>query len=458
MIPDLITRLYETESITKNQYESLSPLKKNYNEKLGNFLVEHEYVSQKDLKTFFKENQDFLFNLFDEWLSKESKIPNAIIWRSNNSKKSVNGFPYQYNKWSKAKKQELSNEFWKMLLDISQGINEAPECTVNLSDDGQVFSTDLKGSDAWKYYIKYIAHSFRVEVDRLVHWSIFRYDQKQLEFFLDSRSIFEYIESRDVYSILRWDESLFSHGSVTPGDPVRIYDFLDDEKLIGITRWGTIGRFLGWCRNNLNHYDGGNTPENYQKHWQYKGYAPVERIISGTTHPDLGFQHYTPGCWGTTGFIRTVLRTINIPVLLEERCGHAMPHFVYNKTHEFYLSHGDDPYNSLYKHSTPQFIPLELIINRYKFDEWFNKNLPEQTICSNVGRHSLELAVEYIPNEILKIYCYDRSHGKSHEEGRIYNDIFRDHIPLYELEALGFWDRLESKIESLGGCEYILNE
>jgi hypothetical protein len=240
------------------------------------------------------------------------------------------------------------------------------------------------------------------------------------------------------------------------GDPARVYDFLDKEKLIGMTRWGTIGRFLGWCRDELYHFDGKDTPENYQKHWQYQGYPPVERIFSGTTHPDLGFQHFTTGCFGTTGFLRNVLRTINVPVLLEEKCGHAMPHFVYDKTHEFYLSHGDDPYNSLYKHNTPKFIPLELIIDHYKFDEWFNANLPDKVICNNVGRRALELAVEYIPNEILKLYCEDVSKGKTEVNGKIYNEIFRDHIPLVELKAFGFWDRLKNKTESLGGCEYIL--
>ena len=110
------------------------------------------------------------------------------------------------------------------------------------------------------------------------------------------------------------------------------------------------------------------------------------------------------------------LKTINIPVLLVERCGHALPHFVYDVSHDFYLSHGDDPYNNLYKHNTPKFIPLELIIDHYKFDEWFNINLPEKTICNNIGRRALELAVEYIPNEILKIYCDDISKDKKPKE------------------------------------------
>ena len=456
MIPDLINKLYENELISKKDFGSLSPLKKDYDKKLGNFLVDGGYLTKEDLKTFSKENQDFLFGLFDAWLNKYSNLANAIIWRANDSKNHPNGVPIEYKLWSEDKKRHLSTTFWNSLMDILSSLKEAPNCTVNLSDDGKVYSTDLKPDDAWDYYIRYVAHSIRVEIDRLVHWSISRYNQSQLEFLFDSSTFFEYFESRNVYSIIRWDESLFSHGSVTMGDPVRVYDFLDKEKLIGMTRWGTIGRFLGWCRDELYHFDGKDTPENYQKHWQYQGYPPVERILSGTTHPDLGFQHFTAGCFGTTGFLRNVLRTINVPVLLEEKCGHAMPHFAYDKTHEFYLSHGDDPYNSLYKHNTPKFIPLELIIDHYKFNEWFNEKLPAEVICNNVGRRALELAVEYIPNEILKMYCDDVSKGKKEDDGGIYNEIFRDHIPLAELKAFSFWDRLKNKTESLGGCEYII--
>ncbi len=38
MIPDLINKFYENELISKKDYESLSPLKKDYDKKLGNFL------------------------------------------------------------------------------------------------------------------------------------------------------------------------------------------------------------------------------------------------------------------------------------------------------------------------------------------------------------------------------------------------------------------------------------
>ncbi len=402
LIPDLINKFLENDLISKEQYSSLSPLKKAYGEKFGNFLIEGKFLTEEDLETFLEENEQFLFELFDNFLNENSNVANAIIWRSDGSTKNSNGISQSYNDWSSSMRMELSTIFWSILLDLSNGLDETPSSTITLDDDGKVLSTDLKPVTAWKYYLNYVAHCLRVELDRLVHWSLLKYDEKQLELLLDSRTLFEYIESRDTYSILKQHRTLFNHGSATPGDPVRIYDFLDEEKLIGITRWGSIGRLLGWCRDNLYHFMDGDTPESFQDHWQYEGYPPVERIISGSEHPDLGFQHFTAGCWCTTGFLRTILRTINIPVVLEERCNHALPHFMYSTSHEFYLSHGNDPYNKLYKTTTPKFPPLDLVIDQYKFDEWFNEDLPEKTICNNVGRHALELAVEYLPNNSVK--------------------------------------------------------
>lgn len=457
MIPDLIKMFFEADLISKEQYESLEPLKKPYGKRFGNFLVNNGFSTKNTIKAFLKENKGNLFELFDGWLIENSKIADAIIWRSKSSENSDNG-NMSYMFWDKINKMEFSDTFWKTLLNVQSDLNEVPPSTVKLYENGKVFSTDIKPADAWKYYLAYVSQCLTVEIDRLVHWSIFNYNESQLELLLDSRTLFEYFESRGVYSILRWHGTLFNHGSTTPGDPTRIYDFLDKEKLIVTTRWDSIGHLLGWCRENLYPFKDGNTSDSYKEYWQYEGYPPVERIISGTKHPILGFQHFTAGCWGTTGFLRTVLRTINIPVVLEERCGHALPHFVYDATHEFYLSHGDDPYNKLYKVTTLQFPPLDLIIDHRKFDRWFDKDLPEKTICNNVGRHVFELAFEYLPDEILEIYCDDLANNRNHENGRLYNEIFKDHMSLKELEAFGFWNRIKNRVEKLGGCDYIPNK
>ena len=272
MIPELINKLLENDLISKEQYKSLSPLKKPYGKKLGKFLIESDYLTKKNLETFIEQNKQSLFELFDNFINENSKLAKSIIWNDDSKN------PKSYNNWLQSNKIELSTTFWSQLLDIHSDLDEAPTCTITLDDDGEVLSTDLQPEDAWKYYINYIAHCLRVELDRLVQLSLLKYNEKQLKLLLDSHTLFEYSKSRKVYSIFRRHESLFNHGSVTIGDPVRIYDFLDEEKLISITRWGTIGYLLGWCRDNLYHFKDGNTPENYQDHWQYEGYPPVERI------------------------------------------------------------------------------------------------------------------------------------------------------------------------------------
>ena len=91
-------------------------------------------------------------------MKENSKIANAIIWRSKDSNKSQNGVTKTTMSGLKIKKHELSNTFWKSLLDILPEFKRSTECTLNISDDGTVLSTDLNPDDAWIYYINYVAH------------------------------------------------------------------------------------------------------------------------------------------------------------------------------------------------------------------------------------------------------------------------------------------------------------
>ena len=99
MIPELINKLYETDIISKNDLNNLTPLRKDYDNKFGNFLVDNKYLTKNDLKRFSKENRNYLFGLFDEWLTNHSTIPNAIIWREKSLQEYPNGTPIAYNLW-----------------------------------------------------------------------------------------------------------------------------------------------------------------------------------------------------------------------------------------------------------------------------------------------------------------------------------------------------------------------
>jgi hypothetical protein len=163
----------------------------------------------------------------------------------------------------------------------------------------------------------------------------------------------------------------------------------------------------------LNHYfrltlkvehgtSAGNEAVDVIDQWQYGGFPPVTRMIEGTpisndipvSEADSALARRTAGCWGTTGFLRAVLRTVNLPITLVTipSCDdgvHATPHFL---TEGRYLSHGDDPYS---RYDGAPFPGLDLMIDESTFADWFGSTLPKEVACKNVGRRPAELAGEW---------------------------------------------------------------
>ena len=87
------------------------------------------------------------------------------------------------------------------------------------------------------------------------------------------------------------------------------------------------------------------------------------KVINGTidiTRSADGIKKRTGGCWGTTGFLRMCLRTVNIPVKLERKAGHALANFI---SAQRYITHGDDLYNQMFKTET-QIPVFRLLINQ----------------------------------------------------------------------------------------------
>lgn len=391
---------------------------------------------------------DLNFNL-DQWLKANSNIANAIIWRP------PSGPPKAYPKWSASEKSQLSSTYWQIRKGESMGLPAAPSVTLNKDNSGQVWATELSTALAWKYYLAYVAHVIAAEVRKWLSWSVTGYTQSELGLLLDSKSLFEWGLGPQKHLILKHHHTLFSHGAVTPGDAGRTFGFLFKKGLISSTSRDTIENLLEWCRNNLAHFAGNFAPDNLYKYWQYKGYPPVEKIISGTVSQDfayLGIVNWTAGCWGTVGFLRAVLRTVNIPVTLEnpKNAEHALPYFVRDKV---YLSHGDDPYNAFSK-ATPPFPVGELFINQTKYNAWFGPSVSPAAIEKNFGRRTLELAIKYLPDLLLKDHCDDLAAGKNHAQSKVYVH-FKDHYTVKDLEAKNLWSNMNTKIANFGGCNKI---
>ena len=305
----------------------------------------------------------------DAWLTAHPAIRNAIIWEAPCGTQAYPG-------WNAPMKAALANAF-KMAWNFASVMTVDPVPNLKTLADTDTVVQILLQSDAWSMFLAYVAQSLAVEIGNRVGWSIAGYSSTGLAQLFDSRETFRWNAGQLGYEIT------FNHGVALPCAPNMGYSLL--YSMIGGNRFSTIAGLLDWCRSNLRHFSGTWATANVYDQWQYRGFPPVLRMIQGTptlSQPSLGVNHMTGGCWGTTGFLRALLRTVNIPVSLVTHCGHAQPNFVEDG---LYLSHGDDPYNQLTTAVPPMPIS-EILINQAQFDVWFGAGVPNAQQCHNMGR------------------------------------------------------------------------
>lgn len=375
----------------------------------------------------------------EQWLNANHAIRSAIVWETASGAQA-------YKDWPQSRKDDLQKAFAKAWNFESVALTDPPPNILSHGDD-EAPTTALSHHDAIWLYLASVAQSLAVEIGNRVSWSIASYSSTNLAMLFDSREFYVWSASDNGYQI----EDMHG-GYVVPSTPHRMYSFLWDNDLVGDHRRGTIVRTLRWCHDNLSHNLGGHTAGVYDSVWQYRGEAPVIRTINGTTdhtNPSFGLRHWTAGCHGTAGFLRAVLRTVNIPVVHDHQGGHALPHF---STDHLHLSHGDDPYNQL-TFTDPQYSMSELLLDQATYDSWFGSGVSDADKLKHVGKRTQELAIEYLPGDVLRAYCSDKTNGKTHANGTV-KDIF----PAYtvaQLEARHLWSNMDAKIAAYGGCDHI---
>lgn len=302
-------------------------------------------------------------------------IVEKITWHDRTwSDRAVRG----YDAWSDAEKAALATAFDTIRAGGETGLPEAAPVT---TAHPEALHRLLAPEDAWRAFIAHVAHTLVVDSCGWMDWSLADYSDDELRLLLDSESLF----SATLYEDYAFKTSV--NGLASHGDPTRVYRWLRHEGLIASDHLATIGRVLDWCRDHLSHYTGSADPDIMYDYWQYRGLPPVERMIRGTErleYPEWGARHWTAGCLGTSGFLRAVLRTINIPATFVTTCEHGQPFF---PTIARYLSHGDDPYDRDVRESG--IAGTELLIDKATFDAWFDPSVPNR--CDNVGRRAREL-------------------------------------------------------------------
>ena len=397
---------------------------------------------------------------WDRFLGRHPVLQSAIVWRAPGPPEEMNGVPTPFSQWSKAEQAELARTVGDIVRGRPLGLSATPNVQLTLNNAGDVFATSLTPALAWKYFLGYVAQSLAVEEQGTVAWSFDDYASGQLLWLFDSKSLFHYSSTVGAYFTPKQHSSVESEGAVQPGDPVRIAAAARALGVVAPTRRETIERLLDWCRANLVHFYGAEYPDNLNDYWQYLGWPPVERVLAGTTHPMYGFAHWTAGCWGTAGFLRNVLRTFNIAASLETADGHALPRFHMpgsgstGKSRDLFLSHGDDPYNSLWR-ATPPVPITELPIDGATFAAWFEGGQPLPPGGTNVGRQTVELSIRYLSDPLLRAHCDDLAAGRGHAQSRVFDPQFTGlglYYTVLELEQLGLWTRLDARLAAIGGC------
>ena len=354
----------------------------------------------------------------DEWLGEHQAIAAALVWEGDlldppdkcGSFKDgpwcgeVHGWP-----WPGEAQDSLFRAFEKACLGLPSGVSDAPPNAADTSNGDKYGQQRYFPADARAAFMAYAANSLAVEIGGLVPWSILdagMYGPDELATLLDSRKFFNR-QPDGTFQV-----SLVQHGGMSTmsapetamaflrGDPLPYTELeayhcrggafdCGNGVILSDTPTETIARTVHWFRLNvihfMNHWWYGNT----EAHWQYRGYTPAVRLMTGTartayvsddeengrrpTTSDTRVIPRTAGCWGTSGFMRTVLRAVNIPMELVTApgAGHALPSFPSEARmgRPSHMSHGDDPYSLLSK--TSAFPSHALLMTKAEWDLWF---------------------------------------------------------------------------------------
>ena len=325
------------------------------------------------------------------WLDEHPSIKTAIRWIEPLPPDATTTVLWDaWEPWRKAELQQAFDDAWAwydggMTSFPGTVIPDPPPNLQALADNDTPVTVFDAATVAWPLYLAHVAHALMVEIKGLVPWSLCEYPYQW--------ELFELLQANAYYWQPQgaWpDYQVF--GTVTPTHPTITFSFLVQNGLIGQTRLETITNVMGWARR-LRHFIGPFTAKNMENHWQYRGEPPMSRILQGTViDPDAypGFpnaEHWTKGCWGTSGFFKELLRAVNIPVRYEgvpfPACPHATPLFLPGNR---YLSHGDDLYTAFWREGATTVVPPmeDFLIDQPTYTAWFGGT--QNDACNNVGR------------------------------------------------------------------------
>jgi hypothetical protein len=364
-----------------------------------------------------------------------------------------------WSTWPQPVKDQMHEHFKQMVLWYKAGMpakypQPFPFPVPTLGPPDPAYGFWMPESLGRRIYLSQVANSLAAELTGAFPWTITTYTPAQLTLLLSMN------DSLTVGPVAN-PGYFFQYGGPSPAAPGYDVSFFKKKSLLGVDAADTIARLFGWERN-LTHYfvvDGDPNQNVYPYFWGPESPPiPESKIIEGTVYagpfPVLQvFGHYTDGCSGTMAFMKSVLRSVNIPV---ERhwvsCQHATPIF---PTVGLAMTHGDDPY-SLTGLVTPypNFsapAPIEYLVTKAQFDLLFPPAQDDEACTHVVGIQVVDIAIAYGSDYLMYLYCKDLASSADHASGKVY-EFLQWYYPLQTLENMGLWTLLDVKVPATNFC------
>ena len=387
------------------------------------------------------------------WLNAHPKVADALYFRGKD-------YAGIWPDWPDGLRKDLADRWQAMVTWCGAGMPspDPPSFTDPIprvaGDPSQNYDGFMMPAGRGRrMHLSHMANGLALEMTGRVPWSIATYSDEHLDDLFSPTYWFRYSEPPDVTI-----EGYYYEDLMTPATPAHVMRFFTANDLIGTSALDTVARLVGWCRI-LKHYfttTAGQDPDVHAFWGPDAPPIPASMVIDGTHFTGYDppqFGHYTYGCAGTAEFMKSVLRALNIPVEIRvPPCGHTMP--VFPTIHRA-LSHGDDPYNSLWTVSPfdgwPVPGPDELLITEHKYNQWFDPTLDPYVMINNVGRRPAELAIKYQSDDLLDLYCQDTAAGLDHASGQVCETL-KDFYTVSELENRHLWHKLAAKAAATNYC------
>lgn len=303
--------------------------------------------------------------VLSEWLDTNSNIKNALkIEQDANPSYYYGGTltELSYDDWSAEDKAALDEAFqraWYWLYVSTEttilGTEEFSMPLECVYCEGRLITNPTFGpfsiipeALSKRAYIAYVAQSLALEAGSGLGWSILASPDAELHHFFNTRALMHRVGGTTEFFIGEpgggGDARIKYVGRVSPATPIYVYKWLVRNDILQSTQEATILALLQWMRTHAVHFYGSATYATMNEHWGYPSQTSAYHVMTGTIRDtELLPQHWTAGCHGTIGFLKSVLKAVNIPAQPIYTCGHAQMYF---PTLDLYLDHGDNPYNA----------------------------------------------------------------------------------------------------------------